>query len=226
MSTTLSSLIDDVERRSASLETLDLLATASSTVEQLNDTTDALLSHFVDRSRRAGHSWTEIGVALGVTKQAVQKRFTSERSAPRGWQTFTPRARRVVEVHGPAVAAELGHNYIGTEHLLAGMWGEPEGIAARVLEAAGETRIAVIAAIDARVERGQQGQGGITPRAWAAVENSSRIAQDLGHNFVGTEHLLVSLMTGVGGMAAEILAEHGVTIGEVRTEVDSLLGGA
>jgi ATP-dependent Clp protease ATP-binding subunit ClpA len=223
MAITLSTLIDEVEARSPSPEPLDLLATASSTVEQVSDTSDALLSHFVDRSRRAGHSWTEIGAALGVTKQAVQKRFTATHSAPRGWDQFTPRARRVVEVHALAAAAELGHTYVGTEHLLAGMWGEPECVASRVLEAAGLTRPLVVEAIDARVPRGQQGKGGFTPRAWAALENASRIADELGHTYVGTEHLLLSLMTGVGGMATEILAARDVTAETVRASVDQLL---
>jgi Clp amino terminal domain, pathogenicity island component len=224
MSLTLSSLIQEVESRSPSPAPLDLLATASSTVEQVGDTTDALLSHFVDRSRRSGHSWTEIGAALGVTKQAVQKRFTGERAEPRDWERFTPRARSVVETHACAVASELGHNYIGTEHLLAGMWGEPEGIGTRALDATGLTRAAIVVAIDARVARGQQGRGGYTPRAWVAIENSSRIAQELGHNFVGTEHLLLSLMSGVGGMAVEILTEKGVAVEDVRSRILDVLG--
>lgn len=225
MAMTLSALIEDVESCSPSSEPLDLLATAASTVEEVTDTADALLSHFVDRSRRAGHSWTEIGTALGVTKQAVQKRFTGERREPRGWERFTERARNVVATHAGEVSAELGHNYVGTEHLLAGMWGEPSGVAAKVLDAAGVSRDDVIAAIDARVERGHRGGGGFTPRAWVGIENSTKIASQLGHNYVGTEHLLLSLMSGVGGLAEEILTERGVTLAKLRTLVIKALSG-
>lgn len=225
MSITLTSLIEEVEALAPTSEPLDLLATAASTVETVNDTADSLLSHFVDRSRRAGHSWTEIGTALGVTKQAVQKRFTGERRKPRGWERFTDRARKVVETHATAVSQELDHNYIGTEHLLAAMWGEPEGIAAKALDDAGLTRDAVLVAIEQRVERGHQGLGGFTPRAWVAIENGARVALEMGHNYVGTEHLLLSLMSGVGGFADEILQEAGVTIDQVRSFVVKMLSG-
>ncbi|HZU71986.1 MAG TPA: Clp protease N-terminal domain-containing protein [Acidimicrobiales bacterium] len=225
MTVTLSTLIEEVESRSPSPEPLDLLATASSTVEALNDTTDALLSHFVDRSRRAGHSWTEIGTALGVTKQAVQKRFTAERRTPRGFARFTDRARRVVSVHAPNIASALGNNYVGTEHILAGLLDEVDGLAARALAASGVTRQQVIAGIDARVQRGQQGRSGLTPRASVAIDNSVQVALDMGHNYVGTEHLLLSLMTGVGGMAEAILGERGVRVESLRSYITEALNG-
>lgn len=228
MITTLSALIEDVEERSPTREPLDLLATAAATVEEVTDAADALLSHFVDRTRRAGHSWTEIGGALGVTKQAVQKRFTGEEKRnPRGWERFTDRARAVASKHAFVAAEELGNNYVGTEHLLLALWGEPEGIAAKALVDAGLTRDKVAEAIDARVPRGTQGRGGFTPRAWVAIENSSKEALGLGHNYVGTEHLLLSLMTGVGGVADDILHEQNVTIDKVRTFIlDELKGYA
>ncbi len=77
---TLTSLIEHVEAEAPTAEPLDLLATAASSVDELNDLSDALLSHFVDRCRRAGHSWAEIGTSLGVSKQAVhQKHGRGER---------------------------------------------------------------------------------------------------------------------------------------------------
>lgn len=206
MTVTLTALIEQVEARSESAEPLALLATASATVEEVSDITDALLSHFVDRSRRAGHSWTEIGASLGVTKQAVQKRFTGERRNPRGWERFTKATRLLVTDHAEAVATELGHNYVGTEHLLAAMWGQPKAKVAKALAAAGLTRAEVITAIEARVPRGHtSGRGGYTPRAWVAIENAARIASDTGDDEVRPEHVLLSLMNGVGGIAEEIL---------------------
>ncbi len=226
MATSLSSLIEDVEAHAPSQAPLDLLVTAAATVEEVADVADALLAHFVDRTRRAGHSWTEIGAALSVSKQAVQKRFTAEHREPRGWERFTIKARNVVSAHAPAAATELDQNYVGTEHLLAGMWGEPDSVAAKVLTTAGVSRDDVIAAIEARVARGHQGLGGFTPRAWVAVENAARIATGHGHGYVGTEHVLLSLVSGVGGLADEILADRGVSAAELSRLVTSELGGA
>jgi ATP-dependent Clp protease ATP-binding subunit ClpA len=227
---TLGSLIEEVESAAPSHEPLDLLATASATVQTINELTDSVLSHFVDRCRRAGHSWAEIGTALGVTKQAVQKRFTSEPSPPPSWDRFTPRAVRVIEQHAPAAATELGHNYIGTEHLLLGLHGEPEGIAARILVSLGLDRPRVVSAIEARVERASNapdpnGPGGFTPRAWAAIASCVHEALMMGHNYIGTEHQLLALMGGVGGMGAEILADAGIERDKVRAEVVKRLAG-
>lgn len=209
MDVTLSSLIASVEERAGSSEPLDLLAAASATVDEIDDLTDALLSHFVDRCRRSGHSWAEIGSALGVTKQAVQKRFTRPAGEPTGWDRFTERTRRVVLEHAPAAARSLGHGWLGTEHLLLGFWGEPACLAVRALEQLGVTHDRVRDAVTQRIERGEHREPSYTPRAWAAVDGAARQALELGHNYVGTEHVLLALLGGVGGMAEEILVDLG-----------------
>ena len=140
MTIALDSLIKDVEKRSPSKEPLDLLATASATAVELTETTDALLSHFVDRSRRAGHSWSEIGSALGVTKQAVQKRFTPGEARPLpNLGLFTARMRNVVGKHAEKAARELGSHSVGTEAFLLAFW-ESKGLAMQALESLGVTR--------------------------------------------------------------------------------------
>jgi hypothetical protein len=219
----LGTLIEEVEAASPSQEPLDLLATASATARDVGDLTDAMLSHFVDRCRRAGHSWAEIGTGLGVTKQAVQKRFTNMRVEPVGWERFTPRARQLVEVHAPAAAAELGHDWIGTEHLLLGFYADPEALAPRILTGFGLERDAVVAGIEQRARLTAPGIGPLTPRAWAALASSVREAVQLGHNYVGTEHELLGLLSGVGGTAAEILTEAGITHDSARSKVVDLL---
>src|SRR5262245_17986607 len=166
---TLGTLIADVEQASPSAAPLDQLATASATAQTVDELTDSMLSHFVDKCRHAGHSWAEIGNALGVSKQAVQKRFTAERAEPAGWERFTPRARRLLEEHAPAAAEELGHGWIGTEHLLLGFYAEPEAIAPKVLVAFGLEREQVVEAIRARFVSAPSGRGPWTPRAWAAI---------------------------------------------------------
>lgn len=226
MTITLDSLIHDVEDRSPSTEPLDLLATASATVEEVTDTTDALLSHFVDRSRRAGHSWSEIGGALGVTKQAVQKRFTgSERRNPRGAELFTTRMHKVVTKHAEAAARELLQPSIGTEALLLALWGEPKGIAGQALASVGVTREKTLAAIVEILPAGDGYIDGYTPRAWAAMENCLKVAVAMGHNFIGTEHLLLSLLGGVGGVAEEALTSLGVTEEAIGAFVKKTLHG-
>jgi ATP-dependent Clp protease ATP-binding subunit ClpA len=228
MPPTLSALIDEVETSAPSDAPLDLLATASSNVEELTDLTDALLSHFVDRCRRAGHSWAEIGQSLGVTRQAVQQRFTGDKKrVPREYERFTGRAKTIVDEHVVAAARELGHNYMGTEHLLLAFWGDPECLAVVALERLGVTRDAVRSGILERTEEGTapEPSGGFTPRVWAALGASLGRALSLGHNYVGTEHLLLALLGGVGGVAADVLAEHDVDHDKARDVVVELLSG-
>src|SRR6187200_456355 len=122
----LDELISEVRNTAPGPEPLVLLETAALHAQQLGELSDAMLSHYVDQARRAGHSWAQIGGALGVTKQAVQKRFTVERTEPAGWDRYTERARRLVWEHAPAAAESLGHSWIGTEHLLLGFYAEPD----------------------------------------------------------------------------------------------------
>ena len=194
----LAALIEEVEHASPSPEPLALLETASASVRNLDDLTDSMLSHFVDKCRRSGHSWAEIGAALGVTKQAVQKRFTTEMINPEGWERFTERARRLVTEHAPAAAESLGHNWVGTEHLLLGFYAEPEALAPRVLEAFGLDREKVVAG-DRRPHRTRRVVRREGPVHAARVGGARRRARAkpsmLGHNYVGTEHQLLALLT-------------------------------
>ena len=226
MAISLDALITDVEQRSPSAEPLALLATASSTVNELSDTTDALLSHFVDRSRRAGHSWSEIGEALGVTKQAVQKRFTGERRNPRGFEQFTPRAVRAVSEYAQKAAQELQQPSIGTEALLLALFEDKRSLAAKALKAAGVTRAKALAAIDAVLPRGAGYRDGYTPLAWEALEHCATVAFAMGHNYVGTEHVLIALWSGPdSSVAVQALEAMGVQQGPVVDYVKKVLNG-
>ena len=128
----------------------------------------------------------------------------------------------------PAAAArELGHSYIGTEHILLAQWGEPESLAVVALDRMGVTRPDVVEAIEAITPRGDTTEvtGGFTPRAWVALGNTVGEALGLGHNYVGTEHMLLALLGGVGGMAAQILDDHGVDHEQTKSVVVELLSG-
>ena len=138
---TLQELIDTVRQDASSDEPLDQLVAAAAAASQLEETTDALLGHFVDRCRRDGRSWTEISAALGVTKQAVHKRFAGSVAAhivaaspSPTFERFTDRARHVI-VDARQQAVGLGDDFVGSEHLLLGLYSEPAGLAARVLAA-------------------------------------------------------------------------------------------
>lgn len=228
MTISLDALIHDVEVRSPSPEPLELLATASATVQDLSETSDALLSHFVDRSRRAGHSWSEIGEALGVTKQAVQKRFTGEKQWLRGAQLLTPRAKAVLTDRAEEAAKELRTAAsISTEALLLALWGESKGLAAKLLKDQGVTKPKTVAAIRKIVPGTEQDfVGGYTPRAWRVMESLVAISASLGHNYIGTEHVLIGLLSGDSEtVAARALDALGVSIEAVVDGLKKVLNG-
>jgi hypothetical protein len=215
---TLQELIETVERDAPSSELLDLLATASSTVAQLEEVGDAVLGHFVDRCRRHGHSWTEISSALGVSKQAAHKRFSFH--APT-LERVTERARRAIDAAAKASQA-LGHNYVGTEHLLIGLFAEPDGLAAKALAEAGVYRVVVEDRVLEAVPRGGEPlleNPPYTPRASLALQGALEEALRLGHNYIGTEHILLGLMRDRDGLAARTLNELDVSAEWLRTRL-------
>src|SRR3954449_5979720 len=125
----LDDLISGVE--TAHANPLDRVGGAVMIAEHLGDTADHLIGHFVDRARRAGASWTDIGRSMGVSKQAVQKRFVPKET-PHYFTRFTPQARNVV-VAAQNEARAAGHTEIRPEHLVLGLLSEPEGLAVQVL---------------------------------------------------------------------------------------------
>ena len=125
------------------------------------------------------------------------------------FERFTNRARHVV-VLAQEEARLLNHNYIGTEHILLGLLGEPESIAGKVLGESGFTHEAAREDVERRVGRGKSAPSGhipFTPRAKKTLELSLREALSLGHNYIGTEHILLGLIREGEGVAYQILAE-------------------
>jgi hypothetical protein len=229
----LDDLISQVHDAALSDEPLDRLAAAMGVKADLDDMTDSLIGHFVDESRRAGCSWTDIGGAMGVTKQAAQQRHTGERRGrgrdrdrdrPFRFGRFTPRARTAVR-EANAAAHELRHAYVGTEHLLLGLLAVGQGIAGKSLRSMGVSPESVIAKLDvgdAPDLRGGRGRGRhvpFTPLAKQTLEGALQEAIKLNHNYIGTEHILLATF-GVGdGLAAKILGELGITEEAVRADV-------
>src|SRR5215469_16117843 len=144
------------------------------------------------------------------------------------FERFTDRARRVV-VLAQEEARMLDHNYIGTEHLLLGLIHEGEGVAAKALEAMGISLDAVRQQVEAIIGRGQQAPSGhipFTPRAKRVLELSLRESGQLGHNYIGTEHILLGLVREGEGVAAQVLVKLGADLNRVRQMVIQLLDGA
>ena len=143
------------------------------------------------------------------------------------FERFTDRARRVV-VLAQEEARLLNHNYIGTEHILLGLIHEGEGVAAKALESLGISLEAVRAQVEEIIGHGGQAPSGhipFTPRAKKVLELSLREALQLGHNYIGTEHILLGLIREGEGVAAQVLVKLGADLSRVRQQVIQLLSG-
>ncbi|MFD0354320.1 Clp protease N-terminal domain-containing protein [Streptomyces sp. NPDC127110] len=185
-------------------DTLDQLSDAVVAAEHLGDVADHLIGHFVDQARRSGASWTDIGRSMGVTRQAAQKRFVPKADKDgdagldpnAGFGRFTPRARNVV-VSAQNEARTAGNTEIRTEHLLLGLLGETEGLAAHVFTSRGITPEDLRTAAAATLPPAQEEVPELVPfdaNAKKVLELTFREALRLGHGYVGTEHILLALL--------------------------------
>jgi Clp amino terminal domain, pathogenicity island component len=197
----LDDLIDVIKRVHA--EPLDQLTDAVLAAESLGEIADHLIGHFVDQARRSGASWTEIGKCMGVTKQAAQKRFVPK--APdfesaaldpnAGFGRFTPRARNVVVV-AQNKAQQASNSEINPDHLLLALFDDPDGLAVKLLAGQGVDLSAVEKAITLppRVDGELPTLIPFTGPAKKVLELTFRQALRLGHNYIGTEHILLALI--------------------------------
>ena len=217
----LDDLIAGVE--GAHSDPLDRVAGAVLVGDALGETADHLIGHFVDRARRAGASWTDIGRSMGVSKQAVQKRFVSKEPAQDYFTRFTPRARNVV-VAAQNEARAAGNGEIRPEHLVLGLLAEPQGLAILALANQGVTVDAVRDVAAAALPPAADDVPALIPfdgRAKKALELTFREALRLGHDFVGTEHILLALLELEGG--AGLLSGLGVDKAAVEAAVTDYL---
>ncbi|GAA4092014.1 Clp protease N-terminal domain-containing protein [Actinomadura miaoliensis] len=198
---------------------LEHLATAMLLSERLGELADHLIGHFVDQARRSGASWTEIGRSMGVSKQAAQKRFVPRPGAEPGppesgiGARLTPRTRHVLE-QAQEEARQAGHDQVDGTHIVLGLLHEPEALAAKAIEAQGVSLDAVRTAARAALppSTGTAVTGDVPfGVAGKRVRNLTvREALRLGHNYIGTEHILLALLSDeeAGG---RLLAGLGVT---------------
>ena len=221
----LQDLIQSVRDESAGGNLLAQLTKASEYAGSLNDLGDRLLDHFVQECRAAGISWAELSTALGVSKQAAHKRFTGAGAGSAvgsgAFQRFTDRARLVV-VEAQEQARGLGHPNIEPEHLLLALFAPERSIGAVALARLNVTYDQVREQIVARTPRTDDARVGHIPfgeSAKAVLKAALEEALALGHNYIGTEHLLLALHREESGAAAQILTELGADDAAVRTAV-------
>jgi ATP-dependent Clp protease ATP-binding subunit ClpA len=184
-------------------DSLDQLTDAVLAAEHLDEIADHLIGHFVDQARRSGASWTDIGKSMGVTKQAAQKRFVPRAEATtldpeQGFGRFTPRARNAV-VAAQNAAHQAGSSEITPDHLLLGLLTDPAALATVLLlrqhvDIAALRAAAMPAAAEPRAPDQQPELIPFNGPARKALELTFREALRLGHNYIGTEHLLLALL--------------------------------
>ncbi|MFG2130584.1 Clp protease N-terminal domain-containing protein [Streptomyces sp. NPDC048751] len=208
-------------------EPLEQLQDAVIAGEHLGEVADHLIGHFVDQARRSGASWTDIGRSMGVTRQAAQKRFVPKESTDldpnQGFSRYTPRARNVVvAAHNEAKSA--GGTEGLPEHLVLGLLAEPEGIAAKAFLAQGLSLDAVREAATAVLPPAAEDAPELIPYGPAAkkvLELTFREALRLGHNYIGTEHILLALLEHENGKG--VLSGLGIDKAGVEAYVTELL---
>jgi ATP-dependent Clp protease ATP-binding subunit ClpA len=205
---------------------LEHLSDAVAVGHRLDEQSDALLGHFVDQARRAGASWSQIGSAMGVSKQAVQKRFVprSDDSDPipeaQLYSRLTQRAADMVAT-ARQIATALDATDVDATHLAAALPSQPEGLAARILHTAGVederllTAFGVTAADAApspawHADAASLRQLTYTDDAKEVLRCTLKAALRLGHNYIGTEHLLLGILFAEGA-AARTLGTLGIT---------------
>ncbi|ARF53973.1 Clp protease N-terminal domain-containing protein [Streptomyces gilvosporeus] len=213
-------------------DALDQLSDAVLAAEHLGDVADHLIGHFVDQARRSGASWTDIGKSMGVSKQAAQKRFVPKGSgeladdAQQAFGRYTPRARKAV-VASQEAARAASHDAIRPEHLLLGVLTEPDGLGARALVEQGATTDAVREAATAALPPAADEVPALIPfdaQAKKALELTYREALRLGHNYIGTEHLLLALVEREAGTG--VLSGLGITKEATETAVNDVMAAA
>ncbi|AGP57637.1 Clp protease N-terminal domain-containing protein [Streptomyces rapamycinicus] len=184
-------------------DALDQLTDAVIAAEHLGEVADHLIGHFVDQARRSGASWTDIGKSMGVTRQAAQKRFVPKASGEpsdldpsQGFGRYTTRARSVV-VASQNEARAADNAEIRPEHLILGLLAEPEGLAAKAIVAQGVLLDAVRQEAAAALPPAADSMPALVPfdaDARKVLELTFREALRLGHNYIGTEHILLALL--------------------------------
>ena len=219
---TLKSLIDILDDDLVEADPLTKVSEARQRARGLAELGDQLVDHYITAARADGSSWAQIGDAMGVSKQAAQQRKVSVQ-----FNRYTPRARHVIVV-AQEQARDWGSGVIDTEHLLLGVLAEVDGVGAKMLAILGGSIEAVSSAVTSSLTRGDQEPRGhipFTDDAKAAITETTAAALDLGHNYIGTEHLVLGLLRAPQSKAATILNGLGITLDRAKDSIEAALAG-
>ncbi|MEC3920381.1 Clp protease N-terminal domain-containing protein [Nocardia sp. CDC160] len=230
----LDDLIDGIKKARPD-DVLEQLSDAVVLGNHIGEVADHLIGHFVDQARRSGASWTDIGQSMGVTKQAAQKRFVPKAPADpsqaaaldpnAGFARFTSRARHVV-MAAQEEARAVGNLETRPEHLVLGLLAEPKSLAVKVIKAKGVSadavRRAATAALPAATGEPVPALIPFDGQARKVLELTFREALRLGHNYIGTEHLLLALLDQENGSG--VLHGLGLDKDSVQAAIVDLLG--
>jgi ATP-dependent Clp protease ATP-binding subunit ClpA len=222
-------LVAQVDQTAASDDPLDRVDAALTVAQTIHGHADTLIDHIVGRARAAGRSWTEIGVRLGVSKQAARKRFTDEPSAALLTPVLPPEVSlqprlRACLARADELAQAAAAAQVGAEHLLAGLL--TDGVAATILDKLGVTADAITASTaqlfgppKPPTDEVPQLSADAVCAIEAAAHQAQTHAEDAHHVTVGTEHLLAVLALDHGSRAHRVLRDLGVDIAAVKKEL-------
>jgi len=215
----LAALVDLVDERAVDGNDLERLTAAVQVAEEVGDLPDRLVGLFVDRARAGGATWTAIGDALGVSKQAAQ-----QRTVPAARGRYTKRATRVVG-RAHALAREHGQSAVTPGLLLAASCRDPGGLAARMLVAVGvrplELERALLAELSAPSDNVPD-RPTFTVSAKRLLDQAARESQRLGHDYVGTEHLLLATLRQPEGLPTDVVRTFALSYDTVAAALPGL----
>lgn len=216
-------------------DALEALSDAMRVSGRVQDQADALIGYFVDQARRDGASWSQIGESMGVTKQAAQQRrarWGEPTAGGRLFERFAPRARNSLVVSRQLAADDEAATETEPRHIVGALLSEPDGVAARAIHALGLTDQAVLDALrlppivplatDASAEQTRTLQFGTDAKQ--LIARALDIALHFGHNYIGTEHLLLSAVT--EGPASADLVTLGLDSARLRPLIESQIAAA
>jgi hypothetical protein len=212
-----------IDAETPDAESLDGLGAAAAVAGDLRELGDLVVDHYVQAARGDGRSWSQIGEALGVSKQAVQQRFVAAPTDTQLWPGLSEAASAVV-TQAVEHARSFGHRYLGTEHLLLALAAD-DGLAGATLARLGVGPEGVAEQIVAIIGPGHSAGSatlGITPRTKRVLEAARKEARRLGHRCADTEHVLLAVCES-GGVAEQILSKLGTDGRQARVQLVELL---
>jgi hypothetical protein len=215
-------LIEQLDIDMPAADALSKVTEAQQRARTLTGIGDQLIDHFVSRARETGASWSQLGDALGVSKQAAQQKWVPGEA---NFSRFTKRARHVV-VLAEGKARELRQGQVDSEHLLLGLIAEEGGMGGRVvIAAAGSQEAAERAVLDTLAPGTEKPPTHIpfSDRSKTVLRATLEEALGMGHNYIGTEHILLGLLKLDEGRAAEALRRLGVTYQDAYAELTRMI---